>query len=146
MKTLVLFLTIVVNANLVQAQQQISYIKHKNPQTFRSEKDSLYKGHNYDYYNAMFKKATKQRNNGIIITSAGVGLLIGVQVASNNINVKTVGVISVASLVCIGTGTPIWIVGSVKRKKSRKAIEEIKRNLSLSFGTNQHGIGLALIF
>ncbi|MFC2101711.1 hypothetical protein ACFLS7_01835 [Bacteroidota bacterium] len=145
MKKLLLFLLLTVSINLIQAQQQISYVQYTNLQTFSSEPDSLYNGHNHDYYNAIFKKATKLRNAGIILTSVGVGLFVGSQIASNT-NLNTTTILFLSSVSAISAGTPLWISGSVKRKNNRKAMEKIKGNMSISFRTTPNGVGLVLNF
>jgi len=131
--------------NLVRTQQQFVYMPYMNLKTFGSEPDNLFNGHNYDYYNTMFIKATKQRNSGIILTSAGVGFLVGAQIASNT-NLTTMGILFLSSVATISVGTPLWIMGSVKRKNNRTAMEQIKRKMSISFRTTTNGVGLVLNF
>ena len=129
----------------MSAQQKNSYVQNINPQTFDSEPYGIYNEHNYDYYNAIFKKATKLRNVGIILTSAGVGLFVGALIASNY-NLNTTGILLLSSVATISVGAPLWIAGGVKRKNNRKAMEQIKRNMSVSFRTTNSGVGLVLNF
>jgi len=116
-----------------------------NLYTYGDGSDSIYKGQNYDYYNTTFNKATKMRNAGIILTSAGVGLFIGAQIASNT-NLNTTAVLLFSSIATLSAGVPLWIAGSIKRKNNRKAMEQIKRNTSISFRTTNNGVGLVLTF
>lgn len=144
MKKLFLFIILTISLNLVQAQQEVSYVQNINLQSF-SKSDSLYHGHNHDYYNVIFEKATKQRNAGIIITSAGVGLFVGAQIASNT-NLNTTAILFITSVAAISAGVPLWISGSVKRKNNRIAMEKIKRAMSISFRTSPNGLGFVLNF
>lgn len=129
----------------MQAQQKISDVQYMNLQTYGGESDSLYNGHNYDYYKAIFKKVTKLRNAGISLTSAGVGLYITALLASGT-NLNTTAVLFFSSVATLCTGVPLWIVGGSKRKKSRKEMEQIKRNTNISFRTTHNGVGLVLNF
>lgn len=145
MKIIFLITSLLFACVLMQAQQKISDVKYLNLQTYGSESDSLYNGHNYDYYNDIFKKATKLRNIGIFLTSAGVGLYVGAFVASGT-NLNTTRVLFFSSIASLSTGVPLWIAGGVKRKNNRKTMEQIKRNMNISFRTTHNGLGLVLNF
>lgn len=145
MKKTFLFISVLFAGMLMLAQQKISDEQYKNLQIFVSESDSLHNGHNYDYYNTIFKKATKQRNAGISLTSAAVGLYVGALIASGT-NLNITSVLFFSSVATLSAGVPLWIVGGMKRKNNRKAMEQIKRNVSISFRTTNNGIALVLNF
>ncbi len=145
MMKIFLIISILLAGMLLQAQQKISNLQYLNLQTYGGESDSLYNGHNYDYYNAKFKKATRLRNAGICLTSASAGLYIGAIVASGT-NLNTTSVLFFSSVATLSAGVPLWIVGGTKRKKSRKGMEQIKRDNGISFRTTYNGVGLVLNF
>ncbi len=145
MKKLFLFLSIIISSYLIHAQRQVANVSYMNIKTSVSEADSIYNGHNYDYYKATYKKATKLRNTGIVLTTVGVGLFVGALIASNT-NLNTTTVLFFSSVGSLSLGATLWIVGSVKRKNKRKAMAQIKRNKSLSFGTTNNGVGLVFNF
>lgn len=145
MKIIFLVTSILFASELMQAQQKISDVQYLNPQTYGSKPDSLYNGHNFDYYNDIFIKATKQRNFGIFFTSASVGLYVGAFVASGT-NINTMTVLALSSIASLSIGVPLWITGGVKRKKNKKIIEQINRNMNISFKTSNNGLGIVLNF
>lgn len=145
MKKLFLAVSILFASMFVQAQQRISDIHYTKLQIYSSEYDSLYNGHNHDYYDAIFKRATKMRNTGIGLASAGVGLFAGAMVASGT-NLNTTAVLLYLSIAPVCVGFPFWIAGSVKRQNNMKAMKQIKRNTNISFRTTNTGIGLVLNF
>lgn len=145
MKKIFLITSILLAGMLIQAQQRISDVQCMNLQTYGIGSDSLYNGHNYDYYNAIFKKATKMRNAGISLTSAGVILYGGALLASGT-NLNTMAVLFFSSIATLCTGIPLWIVGGTKRKNNRKAMEQINRTINISFRPTHTGIRLVLNF
>ncbi len=145
MKIIFLFTSILLAGLLTHAQQRIPDVQFMNLQTYVVEFDSLYNGHNYDYYNAIFKKATNLRNAGISLTSAGVCFYVGSFIASG-VNLNTTAVLFLLSVATISLGVPLWIAGGVNRKNNRKVMEQIKKNTSISFRVASNGVGLVFSF
>ena len=116
----------------------------------------LYKGHNFSYYNEIYRKATVQRSAGIVLTVLGAFLgTTGVITLSNNSKNSAYNntsgnmlgtTILVLGAISFDVGLPMWISGGIKRSNNRKAMEEIERNMNLSFGVSRDGVGLVLKF
>ena len=145
MKKVFLITSILFAGLLMQAQQNISDVHYINLQTYGGKPDSISNEHNYDYYNARFKKATKLRNAGICLTSASVGFYISALIASGY-NLNTTAVLFFSSVSTLIAGVPLWIVGGSKRKKNKKEMKQIKRNTNISFGITDNGVGLVFNF
>lgn len=114
-----------------------------------NDPEEYYKGHNYDYYNEIYRKATVTRNLGMIFTLSGIGVGIGgVLLMSTNTTANAYAglVISFVGFIVINVGVPIWLAGGVQRTNNRKVMEEIKRNMNLSLRTTNNGVGLVLNF
>ena len=143
--TLTLFFCISI---CIRAQDRLSFNRNYNKNLFSIDGDSLYLGHNYNYYKEQFKKKTTMRNAGIVFTSLGVGLFISDIILANlnTINFATSEKILYASMGTVAVGIPLWITGGVKRKKNRKAMLHLENKASLSFGITNSGIGLVLNF
>ena len=108
--------------------------------------DNLYKGHNCDYYNMKYKQGTTQKWAGVILTSCGLGVIIAGGIYGANQDLDVLATSFISGLVISGTGAALWISGGIKRTNNRKALEECKQAMNLSFGMNNNGVGLALNF
>jgi hypothetical protein len=113
----------------------------------------LYEGHNYAYYDQLYKKANGQMVTGITLATVGVGALFGGAVHMRNyeqehlFDADEVGMaITLLGLAGIGVGIPIAIVGGAKKPKYKQAMLEIERKAKLSLSTTNHGAGLVLNF
>ena len=116
--------------------------------------DSLYKGHNYDYYQKKYKSANIQRYVGMGITVAGLAILhVGIyrefwgsrKVHNQNAQKMTERLIY-SGFVIANIGAPIWISGYKMKKNNKKAMEHAKSNANLSLGITNNGVGLVLSF
>ncbi len=130
------------------ALNQFIKILTKSPILHQFTTDSLYKGHDYKYYDRKFNVATRLKRTGAILTLSGIGT--GVMLAFGEINggvpqQLTPHLVVVASLTIL-VGAPLWIIQSSKVKNNQKAMEMIKRNTSLSIGVTNTGVGLVLNF
>ncbi len=57
----------------IQAQDDTLDVQSVNLQSYGNESDSLYKGHNYNYYNEIYKKAITCKRTGIVLAILGLG-------------------------------------------------------------------------
>jgi hypothetical protein len=130
---------------LMQAQQKISDVQYMNLHTYVSESDSLYNGHNYEYYNNIYRKANTLKVTGMVFTFLGIGLgTTGAILTGTDLNKGAP--MFLTGFIIANFGAPLWIAGGMKRKNNRKAMEQIKRNPNISFRTTETGIGLVLNF
>jgi hypothetical protein len=111
----------------------------------------LYKDHDYEYYQKIYKSATAKRGAGIVLTIMGVGIVITGIVIQGKDNNSMKNNLNGGALLALGfifetIGIPLWISGGVKRANNKKAMEEIQKNMNLSFGASRYGIGLTLKF
>ena len=131
----------------MQTQAQKSFIDEQfiSLRTITIESDSLYEGHNYNYYYEQYREAKSMRIFGIVLTSLGVGAFV-TGVVYMNINFDTGTPFLLTGFIVAQGGGAIWIVQSIKVNKNRNAMEQIKRSTSLSFGATDSGVGLVLRF
>ena len=108
--------------------------------------DNLYKGHNCDYYNKKYRQGTTQKWAGVILTSCGLGVAIAGGIYGSNYNLDILATSLLSGVIISGAGAALWISGGIKRTNNKKAMEECKRAMNLSFGISNNGIGLALNF
>ena len=115
----------------------------------------LYEGHDYAYYNNLYKKASGQMTLGIGLTVIGAGMFAGsFVVMQKNYNeydssegIKGTGIgLLLFGIAGMASGIPISISGAVKKNKYKVPLHEIKRQTSLSFRTTNNGLGLVLNF
>ena len=134
-QTIELNFTVVENANWIQP-------------------DSLYKGHNNDYYQKKYKSANIQRYVGMGITVAGLAILhVGIyrefwgssKLANQDAQKMTERLIY-SGFAIANIGAPIWISGYNMKKNNKKAMEHAKSNANLSLGITNNGVGLVLSF
>ncbi len=107
--------------------------------------DSLYRGHDYAYYNDLHLKARSQRAAGVLLTVFGFLSTVGGAVALSQGN-ENGAYFYVGGAILVNIGVPVWISGAVKTGNNRKAMEEAKRKKSLSFIPVNQGLGLAFKF
>ena len=116
--------------------------------------DSLYKGHNYDYYQKKYKSANIQRYVGMGITVAGLAILHvglyrefwGSSKLHNQDAQKMTERLIYSGFAIANIGAPIWISGNKMKKNNKKAMEHAKSNANLSLGITNNGVGLVLSF
>lgn len=111
--------------------------------------DSLYKGHDYNYYLGLYHKATSRKRAGIFLTVIGFGMEVaGIVLLGDNTtaNDNTGTGLYVAGSIAFNVGIPIWIANGIKRKNNKRAMGETKKDLNLTLGPNQTGMGLAFHF
>ncbi|HSG68578.1 MAG TPA: hypothetical protein VK994_07725 [Bacteroidales bacterium] len=111
---------------------------------------SLYKGHDYSYYQREFERATLQKHIGIVLTFAGAfaeltGYIFLVSNTSEGYKQPMGAILFVAGIMMESVGIPLWISGGVKRANNRKAMEDMVKH-KLSLKPTAHGIGLVLQF
>jgi hypothetical protein len=115
----------------------------------------IYEGHDYAYYNDLYKKASGQMILGIGLAVLGAGMVAGsfAVMAKNaneyewgeGINGTGIGLLLLGAA-GIGTGIPISISGAVKKKKYIVPMNEIRQQANLSFNTSSYGVQLVLKF
>jgi hypothetical protein len=142
MKSLSVCILLICYFNLTHAQD-IRTLNRINDDTSRA-------GGDIEYYNGLLEKAIRTRNTGMGLTLAGLGMTgLGMVIAlsSNSWNGIGVGVFvfGIGGLTTL-IGIPPWVTGSVKVRKNRNAIENIKTRLSFSLGPNSRGIAFQLRF
>jgi hypothetical protein len=109
--------------------------------------DALYRGHDFDYYNELYKGAKYQATSGTIFTILGIcGLLAGNRIDQSDKNEKLASGFYIGGAIFFNIGLPIWISGSIKAGNNKRAREECENNTKLSFGTTNNGVGLVLNF
>ena len=147
MKKAIILFAIIFCGILMQTQAQKENIdKHFNGlQTFANYPDSLYNGHNYNYYYEEYKDAKAMKIFGMVVTTVGVGAFITGAVYMD-INWDVGSPLVAAGLVVANLGGAIWIYQSVRQKNNLNAMEQIKGRTSLSFGVTENGVGLVLRF
>ncbi len=107
----------------------------------------------YEYYQLEYQKAEKQRKSGS--RSSLIGAFLGATtyfvMLRNNIDNKPIRyfipAIYIGGGVLFNLGTPLWISGSIKAKKSEDAMfEQEQKGISMNVGVTGNGIGLILKF
>jgi hypothetical protein len=115
----------------------------------------LYDGHDYAYYNDLYKKANGQMTIGIALTAIGGGMVVGsfAVMVNNAVDYDSgegIGGTGIGLLLLgatgIGVGIPVMISGATKKKRYQVPMNEIKRQANLSFRTTNHGVGLVMKF
>lgn len=147
MKNVILIITIVFCGILMQSQAQNEFTGEQfiSLQTFGSGSDSLYNGHNYNYYSQEYKSAKGMKIFGIVLTSLGtVAFITGFVYMNIDFNIG--GPLLLSGFAVANLGGAIWIYHSVRCKNINNAMEQITRKTSLSFGTTDSGVGLILRF
>jgi hypothetical protein len=108
---------------------------------------------NEKYYQLQYQQAVKQKRGGAAVSIIGAFAgLTSIFIIDGNMKndkptrlVYTVGIIGGGIL--FNLGTPIWISGSIKAKKSKEAMmRHQQKNLSLNYGVTNNGVGLVLKF
>jgi ABC-type uncharacterized transport system permease subunit len=115
----------------------------------------IYEGHDYAYYNDLYKKASGQMILGIGLAVLGGGMVAGsfaVMTKNANeyewdegINGTGIGLLLLGAA-GIGTGIPISVSGAMKKKRYKPPMDEIKRQANLSLNTSSYGLQLVLKF
>lgn len=116
-----------------------------------AEADNQYRGHDYEYYSSLYKGATVRIGVGAFFTLIGVGLEVSGIVMSNKLGATNLDKDKAAKLIIAGAvfeslGIPLWISGGIRRANNQRAMEEIKRQQSITFGATPSGIGLSYNF
>ena len=146
--TLLLLLVCFSSPNTFAQASEFKYKVEDNTNWIQS--DSIYNGHNYEYYHKKYKNATIQRNIGLGISVAGIAILTGGLIA-----VVSEGVLSssekqervmLIGFVTTSVGVPIWISGNLKKSNNKKAMKQAISNSSLTFGITYNGVGLVYNF
>jgi hypothetical protein len=111
--------------------------------------DSLYKGHNYDYYHKLYKNSTTVKNIGTVLTFFGFGASVfgALMLSTNSDNPQ--GIVTglyIGGAIVSNVGIVMWISNGVKAANNREAMKMTKSSANLSFGSTNNGVGLALRF
>ena len=115
-------------------------------------KQGVYKGHNYNYYQNLRIKSTNQRDAGMFMFFLGFGCEVAgyLMVIDDKITNDGAGQIWIlGGAILSNIGIPLWIAGGVKRANNKKAMEltQDKMNISsLSIKPTNNGLGLVLNF
>jgi hypothetical protein len=125
--------------------------KPQDNQMITSRPDSLYRGHDLAYYQDAYRRARGQAGVGAFFTFFGIvcelGGLIIINSGDGEGDPENIGKGLIIGGAVMGTiGIPILISGGVKRANNGRAIEEIERKTSLTFGPTNNGVGLTLSF
>jgi hypothetical protein len=108
--------------------------------------DSLYKGHDIEYYKRIHRRATVKMGFGAFFSVVGVSSGIVAIVIGREVDDYIAVYVSAAGIVSIHLGFPLLIAGIMKRKNNRKVIEEMEKNMGLTFGPTKNGLGLVFTF
>ena len=122
------------------------YVKKMNasiepPQTTN---DSLYRGHDYEYYNRLYKQSSYIKGAGIFMTLVGI-CAIGISY-SKDISEETSKGLLVGGEIGVAVGVPLIIIGSIRTANNRRAKEMTKHKATLSYGATNDGVGFAFNF
>lgn len=110
-------------------------------------RNELYKEHDYNYYQSLYKNATVQRNIGIGFTSLAAAFAIAGGLSTLNDNgYIPLALIGIATPISLAIGAPLWISGHRKRNNNKKAMDKIEKQMNLSFRATNNGVGLVLNF
>ncbi|MBN1184242.1 MAG: hypothetical protein JXB49_18275 [Bacteroidales bacterium] len=132
-------------ATLENAEEE----KDLNPQQNAYNPQAHGYDQSYEYYKEEYRKATGQRNTGIVLTIAGIlleagGLMSAAASSSSDASLAAVS-IGLGSLFEI-IGIPMWIAGGVKRANNKRAMQQVKAWQGFSLGMTRNGVGLAYRF
>ena len=146
--TLLLLLVCFSSTNTYAQASEFKITVEENTNWIQS--DSVYNGHNYEYYHKKYKSATIQRNVGLGITVVGLAILTGglIAVVSEGVTSSS-GKQERVMLIGFATtsvGAPIWISGNLKKTNNKKAMKQAISNANLTFGITNNGVGLVLSF
>jgi hypothetical protein len=115
-------------------------------------KQGVYRGHNYNYYQNLRIKSTNQRDAGMFMFFLGFGCEVAgyLMVIDDKITNDGAGqILILGGAILSNIGIPLWIAGGVKRANNKKAMEltQDKMNISsLSIKPTNNGLGLVLNF
>lgn len=151
MRKLLLVLMIL---SVFEAQAQVNKSSHYfiYSNTLNIDSDSIYEGHNYEYYAGIYKKATSLHRAGIGVTSAGAGIfLVGAILIINSDDIddndrKAGDILLISGFISLNAGIPLWIVGGRMKINNRKAMEKTQRGVEFSFRLTNNGVGLVMNF
>lgn len=129
----------------------------RNRVLLNSNPEKLEQGIDYTYHQKMYKRATGQQAlGGTLAVLGGCLSLAGTIVMANNFNEfvddyndtgNGVGsVLFLSGAACIGVGIPVAITGRNKKKKHKRAMQEIESQLTISIRATNLGVGLVLYF
>jgi len=122
---------------------------NNNSKSYQSNQSGLYRGHDYDYYNKLYKRAKGSAGFGGFMTIIGLGGSIAGSVMTlddQTNNDEAAFIATIAGAVLFNIGLPVWISSGVKKRNNKNAMEMTNRNTNLSFGTTNNGVGLVLNF
>lgn len=103
--------------------------------------------HDYQYYEDLYNKAFSRRKIGNILTIFGASCGIVGIVLSTRADTDELGTaLFMTGGIVINIGIPLWIAGGIKASNNKKAMEELKKQDSLTVGLSAYGIGLAFRF
>lgn len=116
-----------------------------------TEEKKIVKG--YEYYQLEYKKAVKQRKGGarFSILGAFLGATTYMVMYSNNKKYKStrhfIPALFIGGGVLFNLGTPLWISGGIKAKKSEEAmLKHQEKDISMNVGLTSTGFGLVINF
>jgi len=160
MRKLLLIYLLVFGYILSPAQEELSNIPTVDSimiESIENVPDTLYEGHNYEYYQKLYKSSSFKKTMSLVLIPIGAGLGVwGVYQMRNSIrenesseNYKAFrgGLALLFGGALLFTGGIVVSISSGKNKRiSKKAIEELKGNTALSFVVSKNGVGLILRF
>ena len=112
---------------------------------FVTKEKSLYRGHDYAYYEQTYQKAMKLKRQGALLTFLGLTVgTLGVFVTIDSPREIIGPLMAVGGGGLMDAGIFMWIYGGVKSANNHKAMKQCKQSPKLSFGTTSQGVGLRI--
>jgi len=131
----------------IDLSDYVKKMKNKESLSKSNEHDGLFKGQDYKYYKLQYEKSKSQVTTGIIFTVLGVGgILAGSRIGQSNESEQLSRGFYIAGIVFVNFGVPVWISGAIKKNNNNEAMKRTKKDIILSFGMKNNGVGLAINF
>ena len=135
------------DGNYIDLSDYVKKLKNERSLSKNSKETGLFKGKNYDFYKLRYEKSKSQVTTGIIFTVLGVGgILAGSRIGQSNESEQLSRGFYIAGIVFVNFGVPVWISGAIKKNNNNEAMKRTKKDIILSFGMKNNGVGLAINF
>jgi hypothetical protein len=117
-----------------------------------TDPDSIRNNHTYEHYQSIYKKANTQRIIALAGTVVGGGLATyGVILLRRSFIEETSGNelgrglgLTVVGTVFFVAGITVSIKSGQKMRQAKRSMKTFERDMALSFGITNHGVGLVL--
>lgn len=114
-----------------------------------SSQTGMYRGHDYSYYQKLYKRAQGSAGFGSVMTVLGLGGTIAGTIMTLDDKVKndeTAEILYIAGAISFNIGLPVWISSAVIAANNKRAMEMTSSSTQLSFGITNNGVGLVFNF